>query len=79
MTKEALSRREFLERLGILGGLGALYYGMTNFGLQSTAQAGDFFSFISGWMEGAVRSAELALERIAHLVKSDCNFLLQLL
>ena len=39
MTTEAISRREFLERLGMLGGLGALYYGMTKFGLLSTAQA----------------------------------------
>ncbi len=39
MTTEAISRREFLERLGILGGLGALYYGMTGFGLLATAQA----------------------------------------
>ena len=39
MTTEAISRREFLERLGILGGLGALYSGMTGFGLLATAQA----------------------------------------
>lgn len=39
MTAEAISRREFLERLGVLGGLGALYYGMTGLGLLSTAQA----------------------------------------
>jgi monoamine oxidase len=29
--------------------------------------AGDYFSFLSGWMEGAVRSAELAVNRIAHM------------
>ena len=39
MTAEAISRREFLKRLGILGGLGALYSGMTGFGLLPTAQA----------------------------------------
>jgi len=39
MTTEAISRREFLEHLGILGGLGALYSGMTGFGLPATAQA----------------------------------------
>ena len=39
MTTEAISRREFLERLGILGGLGALNYGMTGLGLMATAQA----------------------------------------
>jgi monoamine oxidase len=39
MTTEAISRREFLEHLGILGGLGALYSGMTGFGLLATAQA----------------------------------------
>ena len=39
MKTETISRREFLERLGALGGLGALYYGMTGFGLLSTAQA----------------------------------------
>jgi monoamine oxidase len=27
--------------------------------------AGDYLSFLPGWMEGAVRSAELAVERIA--------------
>ncbi len=27
--------------------------------------AGDYFSFLSGWMEGAVRSAEHAVKRIA--------------
>jgi len=32
--------------------------------------AGDYLSFISGWMEGAVRSAELTVERIAHLAIS---------
>jgi monoamine oxidase len=32
MTTKAISRREFLEHLGILGGLGALYCGMTDFG-----------------------------------------------
>ncbi|MBT8366611.1 MAG: FAD-dependent oxidoreductase, partial [Deltaproteobacteria bacterium] len=39
MTTKAISRREFLERLGILGGLAALYYGMPGPGLFSTAQA----------------------------------------
>ncbi len=29
--------------------------------------AGDYFSFLSGWMEGAVRSAELAVKRIARM------------
>jgi monoamine oxidase len=29
--------------------------------------AGDYLSFLSGWMEGAVRSAELAVKRIAQL------------
>jgi len=29
--------------------------------------AGDYFSFLSGWMEGAVRSAELAVSRIAQM------------
>lgn len=29
--------------------------------------AGDYFSFLSGWMEGAVLSAELAVERIARM------------
>ncbi len=29
--------------------------------------AGDYFSFLSGWMEGAVRSAELAVNRIARM------------
>jgi len=32
--------------------------------------AGGYLSFISGWMEGAVRSAELTVERIAHLAIS---------
>ena len=29
--------------------------------------AGDYFSFLSGWMEGAVRSAELAVNLIADM------------
>jgi len=29
--------------------------------------AGDYFSYLSGWMEGAVRSAELAVKRIARM------------
>jgi monoamine oxidase len=29
--------------------------------------AGDYFSFLSGWMEGAVRSAEQAVQRIARM------------
>jgi monoamine oxidase len=29
--------------------------------------AGDYLSFLSGWMEGAVRSAEHAVKRIAHM------------
>ena len=29
--------------------------------------AGDYFSFLSGWMEGAVRSAELAVKRISKM------------
>jgi monoamine oxidase len=29
--------------------------------------AGDYFSFLSGWMEGAVLSAELAVNRIARM------------
>ena len=29
--------------------------------------AGDYLSFLSGWMEGAVRSAELAVNRVAQM------------
>jgi monoamine oxidase len=29
--------------------------------------AGDYFSFLSGWMEGAVRSAELAVKRVTNM------------
>jgi len=32
MAKQVVSRREFLERKGIMGGPGAAYYGMTKFG-----------------------------------------------
>ena len=39
MTQEDLSRRQFLERMGTLGGLGAVYYGMAKFGLLPLAQA----------------------------------------
>ena len=39
MTNKVISRREFLGRLGILGGLGTVYYGMARFGLLPPAQA----------------------------------------
>ena len=39
MEKKDISRREFLERMGILGGLGAAYYGMAQFGLPPLAYA----------------------------------------
>jgi len=39
MKKNLLSRRQFLGRMGTLGGWGALYYGMANFGLPSLVQA----------------------------------------
>lgn len=39
MAKKFISRREFLERLGMFGGLGAVYYGMTKFGLLPLARA----------------------------------------
>ena len=49
MTMQAISRREFLAINQPQGRL---------------VLAGDYLSFYSGWMEGAVRSAELAVERI---------------
>jgi len=39
MKQKGLSRRQFLGRLGTLGGLGAAYYGMAQFGLLPLAQA----------------------------------------
>jgi monoamine oxidase len=39
MKRKVLSRRQFLEPMGILGGLGAAYYGMANFGLLPLLQA----------------------------------------
>jgi len=39
MNPTDLSRRQFLERMGILGGFGAAYYGMGKFGLLPLARA----------------------------------------
>jgi len=39
MKKEDISRREFLERMGVLGGLGAAYYGMAQCGMLALARA----------------------------------------
>ena len=39
MNRRVLSRRQFLQRMGTLGGLGAAYYGLANFGLLPLAQA----------------------------------------
>ena len=39
MEKNDISRREFLERMGLLGGLGAAYYGMAQFALPPLSYA----------------------------------------
>lgn len=39
MEKKNISRREFLERMGVLGGLGAAYCGMARYGLLPFAHA----------------------------------------
>ena len=39
MQEKNFSRREFLERMGVLGGLGAVYYGMSKYGLLPLASA----------------------------------------
>ena len=39
MEKMDISRREFLERMGLLGGLGAAYYGMAQFALPPLSYA----------------------------------------